>query len=275
MLRGGNDLPDLEFIRGLYQRDNRDKTGLFLVEGVRFLVSAINVDAEILFLILCPELAIGSFAQRVITRKKKKGIPVLYLNERQFRWISYHKEPQQGVIAVLRQKWVPLPHYRRIRKHMWLAAEKIQSPGNLGTIIRTAQAAGCQGFILLGDEIDPYDPLVVRATMGAIFYQKFVRSHKQPFLQWKKRTECRVIGACCQAEKDFRTLPYDDLTVLMLGNERKGLSELQKDCCDEWVRIPMKGGIDSLNLGVAASIFLYEFYNRRHPPGSASTSYRT
>ncbi len=61
----------------------------------------------------------------------------------------------------------------------------------------------------------------------------------------------------------------------MLGSERKGLSELQKDCCDEWVRIPMKGGIDSLNLGVAASILLYEFYNRRHPPDSALTSYRT
>jgi tRNA G18 (ribose-2'-O)-methylase SpoU len=71
------------------------------------------------------------------------------------------------------------------------------------------------------------------------------------------------------------TFLFDDLTVLMLGNERKGLSELQKDCCDQLVRIPMKGGIDSLNLGVAASILLYEFYNQRHPPGSTSTSYRT
>lgn len=265
MLGGGNGLPDVEFIQGLYQRDNRDKTGLFLVEGVRFLVSAINVDAEIVFIILCPELAIGPFAQRLIDRKKEKGIPVLYLNERQFRWISYHKEPQQGVMAVLRQKWAPLPNYRRIRKHLWLAADKIHSPGNLGTIIRTAQAAGCRGFILFGDEIDPYDPQVVRATMGAIFYQKFVRCHKHSFLQWKKQTQCRVIGACCQAEKDFRTFPYDDLTVLMLGNERKGLSELQIDCCDQLVRIPMKGGIDSLNLGVAASILLYEFYNQRHP----------
>jgi TrmH family RNA methyltransferase len=272
MLTGGKGLPDLEFIRGLYQRDNRDKTGLFLVEGVRFLVSAINVDAEILCLILCPELAISSFAQRLITRKKEKGIPVLYVNETQFREISYHKEPQQGVMAVLKQKWVPLPNYRRIRKHMWLAAEKIHSSGNLGTIIRTAQASGCRGFILFGNEIDPYDPLVVRSTMGAIFYQKFVRCHKQAFLQWKKRTGCRVIGACCQADKDFRTFPFDGLTVLMIGNERKGLSELQNDCCDEWVRIPMKGGIDSLNLGVAAGILLFEFYNQRHPTGYTRVS---
>jgi len=102
MLTGGNSIPDLEFIRGLYKRDNRDKTDLFLVEGVRFLVSTINVDAFILFLIFCLELAIGSFAQRLITHKKEKGIPLLVLNERQFRWISYHKEPLQGVIAVLR-----------------------------------------------------------------------------------------------------------------------------------------------------------------------------
>lgn len=88
MLMGGSDIPDLEFIRGLYQRENRDKAGLFLVEGIRFLVSAINVDAEILFLILCPELEIGSFAQRLITRKKEKGISVLYVNASQFRSIS-------------------------------------------------------------------------------------------------------------------------------------------------------------------------------------------
>lgn len=265
MLKGDKGLPGLEFVRGLYQRENRDKTGLFPVEGVRFLTSAINVDAEIQLFILCPDLPIGSFAQRLVDRKIEKGIPVLYVNEEQFKGLSYHKDPKQGVIAVLRQKWTPLPAYKRIRKHLWLAAEKIYSPGNLGTIIRTAQATGCQGIILLGDHIDPYDPQVVRGSMGAIFYQKLVRTGRRAFLQWKRQMGCRVLGASCQAEKDFRTIPYQNLTVLMLGNERKGLSELQKECCDLWVRIPMKGGIDSLNLGVAASILLYQFYNQRHP----------
>ena len=161
--------------------------------------------------------------------------------------------------------WSTLPRHDKIRRGIWLGFEWVRSAGNLDTIIRSAQATGTRGIIFLGDGIDPFAPRVIRPTMGAIFHQELIRTTPEAFARWKRRVRCSVIGTSAEARQEYRAIRYDGPTVIMMGSERKGLSETQRDLCDSFVRIPMRGRIDSLNLAVAASVILHEVWNQRNP----------
>jgi TrmH family RNA methyltransferase len=143
-----------------------------------------------------------------------------------------------------------------------VALSSIQSPGNLGTLLRTADAVGAAGVILLGDGVDPYDPAAVRASMGAIFSQRFVRASTRELAAWKRRSGALLVGTSPAAPTDYQALTYPPSLVLFMGHERQGLSPEEQALCDELVRIPMVGSSDSLNLAVATSVMLYEVFNQ-------------
>ena len=150
----------------------------------------------------------------------------------------------------------------------WIALETIRSPGNLGTILRTCEAVGAAGLILLrprGAVIDPHDPDVVRASLGAVLSRRLVRATPSELRGWARRSDCVVVGATPKGSHDYRAVSYRRPVVLMLGDERKGLSPRQQALCDVTVRIPMAGRGDSLNVAVAAGVLLYEVQNQRHP----------
>jgi TrmH family RNA methyltransferase len=147
--------------------------------------------------------------------------------------------------------------------------ETVRSPGNLGTILRTSEAVGASGLILIGDSVDPYDPATVRSTMGSLFSQRFVRTNRREFSQWRYRRHYTLVGTAPTAAMDYQAVDYHGPTVLLLGDERKGLSTELQALCDTVVRIPMVGETDSLNLSVAASLMLYEVFNQRRRPLSA------
>jgi TrmH family RNA methyltransferase len=134
----------------------------------------------------------------------------------------------------------------------------VQYPGNLGTILRTCDAVGGAGLILVGPATDPYDPAAVRASMGAVFSQRLVRASREELAAWKRRHTCLVVGTSPAAAAHYRTVSYRPPVVLCMGSEGHGLSQDLKALCDVMVRIPMVGRCDSLNVGVAASIVLYE-----------------
>src|SRR5262249_18453803 len=144
------------------------------------------------------------------------------------------------------------------RDALWIALEHMRSPGNLGSLLRTCDAVGATGVVLTGDDVDPYDPTAVRATMGSLFSQRLVRASPEEIARLNRYGEYIVVGATPEATRDFRTLSYRRPVLLVLGSERSGLSETQRGLCDELVRIPMCGGCESLNLAVAASVLLYE-----------------
>ncbi len=148
-----------------------------------------------------------------------------------------------------------------------MALDQVHSPGNLGTILRTGDAVGASGLILLGDSVDPYDPACVRATMGAIFAQRLVRATAQEFAAWKRRSGVRLVGTSPHAAHDYRGVSYPARTVLFMGGERKGLSEERQRLCDDLVRIPMVGRGDSLNLAIATGVLLYEVFNQQRRNG--------
>ena len=126
--------------------------------------------------------------------------------------------------------------------------------------MRSSAATGSAGFILIGDKIDPFDPAVVRATMGAFFKQSIVRTTAAQLGSWAREHKIQVIGASPDGGEDYRQVSYTHPAVLMLGDERKGLTDEQRRMCNRLVRIPMAEGMDSLNVAVAGSLLMYEVF---------------
>jgi TrmH family RNA methyltransferase len=172
-------------------------------------------------------------------------------------------EDAQGIGIVVRQHWDTLESLSVSSELCWIALHKVRSPGNVGTILRTSDAVGGAGAILLGDEIDPHAPPAVRATMGSLFSQRLVRATAEDLQRWAQRHHCQVIGTSPRAAVDYRALSYREPTILLMGGERRGLPASLQALCDHVTRIPMVGTTDSLNLAVATGVMLYEVFNQR------------
>ncbi|MBU2328869.1 MAG: RNA methyltransferase, partial [Alphaproteobacteria bacterium] len=145
----------------------------------------------------------------------------------------------------------------------WIALDRVRDPGNLGTIIRTADAAGASGVILVGDCTDPFSMETVRATMGSMFALPLVKTTPADFLKWKKSVDARLVATHLAGAVDYRTIDYRSKPViLMMGNEQSGLPDDLAKAADKLARIPQVGMADSLNLAVATGVMLFEV--RRH-----------
>jgi TrmH family RNA methyltransferase len=170
--------------------------------------------------------------------------------------ISRRDNPQT-VLAVFDQLFVDLADLEPRAARVWVALQAVRDPGNLGTVIRTADAAGCGGVILVGDCCDPYSVEAVRATMGSVFAVKIARASVRAFLDWRSVWPGQVVGALLTAATDFRGAAYAPPTLILMGNEQAGLPPELATACDVTVKIPMRGRADSLNLAVAAGIMIY------------------
>ncbi len=252
-------------IRSLRHRQERERTGLFFIEGIRIVAEAVQMRAEIETLIVAPELLKSEFARGIVQQQREQGTPVLEVTAEVFKSLSV-KEGPQGLGAVARQRWQRLDELRLEANDYMVALDAAQDPGNIGTILRTSDAVGSAGLILLGHSADPYDPAALRASMGALFAQRLVRASFAEFAAWKRQRGYSVVGTSGAASHDYRGVAYPRPLVLLMGSEREGLSEEQQALCDLMVKIPMVGRSDSLNLAVATGITLYEiFYQFRRP----------
>jgi TrmH family RNA methyltransferase len=139
----------------------------------------------------------------------------------------------------------------------WVALQAVRDPGNLGTIVRTADAAGCGGVILVGDCCDPYSVEAVRATMGSIFAVPLFQASAPEFIAWRSKWPGSVVGTLLTATTDYRRADYRRPTLILMGNEQAGLPPELAAVCDVNVKIPMRGRADSLNLAVATGIMIY------------------
>jgi TrmH family RNA methyltransferase len=238
------------------------RTGQFLAEGTRFLVQAIEHRATIDGLVVAPELLTNALGRRLAWQVRQAGVPVLELPARAYLGLTAAAEPP-GLGIVVRQRWERMATVRPGDETCWVAVESVRSAGNLGSIIRTCEAVGAAGVILIGDAVDPFDPATVRATMGAIFAQRFVRATPGQLAAWVDRFGATLVGTSPSAVVDYRTVAYRPPLVLLMGGERKGLPHPLQRLCHAMVSIPMAGAVDSLNLAVATGILLYEAFNQR------------
>jgi TrmH family RNA methyltransferase len=253
-------------LRLVRSREERQRTGLFYTEGMRFISLALsNRFTKFETVVVSPDLLTHPYGRKLLHILDAQGAPVLEVTPNVFRALSIAEEPQ-GIGAVLRQRWERMDRARPDIGLCWLALDTVRSPGNLGTLLRTMDAVGGAGLILLGDAVDPYAPDVIRATMGALFTQRFVRTNETEFARWRARHGVTLIGTSPRAADDYTALYYPERLVLWMGGERQGLSGEQMARCDRVVRIPMVGQSDSLNLAIATSVLLYQVFNQRRPP---------
>jgi len=258
-------------IRGLHRRAERERTGLFLAEGIRVVVEAIRQGARIEELVAAPSLLRSEVALSLIAEQKGKGVACLEVSPEVFESLSLRDGPQ-GAAAVVHQRWETLARAQPGEGLCWLALDAVQDPGNLGCILRTADAVGAAGVILVGVTADPYDPVAVRASTGAVFSQRLVRASLAELGAWKREHGISVIGTSGSARIDYLAAAYQPPMVLFMGSERRGLSEQHLAVCNLVVSIPMVGSSDSLNLSVATAVVLYEAFNQRRAGSRHSIS---
>jgi len=254
--------PAAKQIRSLRQRQERERSGLYFVEGIRLVAEAVQNNVPIEQLVVAPDLLASPFAQELIAEQQQAGVPCLEVSADVFTSLSV-KDGPQGLGAVLRQRWERLADVRVGDELCWIALESIADPGNLGTIMRTADAVGAGGVILLGNSTDPYDGAALRGSMGAIYNQRLVHASWDEFVTWKAQHGYMVVGTSDKATTDYQAMRYKAPLVLLMGSERQGLSAEQQAVCDAIVSIPMAGRSDSLNLAVATAVVLYEIFNQK------------
>ena len=265
--------PRIKAIRALSQRKKRQETGLFFAEGIRLAGEAVQAGADIETLVVAPELLRSDFGRDTVRRAEQDGVEILHVSADVFQTLSM-KDGPQGLGVVVRQRWTPLDEVGPGRDGAtpndslgWVVLEEVGSPGNLGSILRTCDAVGAAGVILLGDTADPHDPEAVRGSMGAVFSKQVVRTSLEELVRWKRQFKVQMIGTSDTAPVEYRKIDYTPPVLLCLGGEQHGLSEELVEVCDTVVRIPMAGRADSLNLAVAAGVMLYEVSHRKRGTG--------
>lgn len=252
--------PRIKALRALRHRKEREQTGLFFIEGAQLVCAALEHQAAIETLLVAPEALTSAVARRIAAQWHGATLEVSAAVLRSLA----EREDVQGIGALVRQRWSRLDQCHP-RERCWIALDGVQYPGNLGTILRTCDAVGAAVVILLGSCADPYDPLAVRASTGAIFAQHLVRATAQQFAAWKHSRQVMMVGTAPAAPTDYRAWPYQLPLVLAMGSEGHGLSTELRHLCDALVSIPMAGRSDSLNLAVATGVMLYEVFGRQQP----------
>jgi TrmH family RNA methyltransferase len=242
--------------RALHQRKGRDETGLFLAEGLKIAAEAMETGHAPQTLMFAAEAADHPLLQRLAQFTAEHGGEVVQVTRDILEKVSRRDNPQT-VVATFTQFAQPLAALDPGKARVWVALQAVRDPGNLGTVVRTADAAGCGGVILVGETCDPFSVEAVRATMGSIFATPLFRAGVEEFLAWRQSWPGVVVGTLLTATHDHRSAPYRDPTLILMGNEQQGLPPELAAACDLNVKIPMRGRADSLNLAVATGVMIY------------------
>ena len=243
--------------RALRQRKQRDETGKFVVEGIHHVGAAVEADAHLEAIYYAPEVLQSKFGLELVEEASGSGIPCFPTSAAVFASLSLRENPQ-GILAVLRQPQVRLADLKPANLSWGVACISPQDPGNVGAILRTIDAVGADGLILIDGGVDAYHPTAVRASMGALFRHPVVTTSFPDYALWATENGYHVYGSSARGDLDIRqVIGFKRPAILLLGSERQGLTEEQARICEQLMRLPMKGEVTSLNLAVAAGVLLY------------------
>ncbi|MFD1744747.1 TrmH family RNA methyltransferase [Rhizobium helianthi] len=250
--------PIVKDIKSLTNKKDREDTGTFLAEGLKLIIDAVELGWEIRTLVYAKAAKGKPLVEQVAAKTVARGGLVLEVSEKVLSSITRRDNPQM-VVGVFEQQWKRLDQLTLEKGQTFVALDRVRDPGNLGTIIRTADAAGASGVILVGDCTDPFSLETVRATMGSVFAMPVYRASAEEFLGWAKRSGGQIVATHLAGAVDYRTIDYDRKpTILLMGNEQSGLPEQLASAADRLARIPQAGRADSLNLAVATAVMLFE-----------------
>ena len=248
--------PTVKAVRALHLRKEREASGLFLAEGLKLVGEALDLGHTPRILLYGPEAGSMPLLRRAAAATAEAGGEVIEVSRDILEKVSRRDNPQT-VVAVFPQVFTLAGALIPQSARCWVALQAVRDPGNLGTIIRTADAAGCGGVILVGDCCDPYSVEAVRATMGSIFAIPLVKLTATEFLAWRASWPGSVVGTLLSSDLDYRKADYRAPALILMGNEQAGLPPDLAAACDVNVKIPMRGRADSLNLAVATGVMIY------------------
>jgi TrmH family RNA methyltransferase len=248
--------PTVKAVRALHMRKERDETGLFVAEGLKNVTEGVETGHAPRILLYGPEAARHPLLKKAVQATEAARGEVIEVTEDILAKVSRRENPQ-AVVGVFPQDFKPLDALLPRAAPCFVALHRVRDPGNLGTIVRTADAAGCGAVILVGECCDPYSVEAVRATMGSVFAVPLVKAGEAEFAAWRNGWPGSVVGTLLTAEVDHRHAEYAKPALILMGNEQQGLPPEMAALCDVNVKIPMRGRADSLNLSVATGIMIY------------------
>lgn len=250
--------PLVKDIKALALKKFRDQQNAFMAEGLKLVIDALDLSWQIKTLVFAKAGRGNAAVEKMAARTVAAGGTVLEVSEKVLSAITRRDNPQM-VVGVFTQRYRPLKDVRPSNGDVWVALDRVRDPGNLGTVIRTADAVGAKGVMLVGDTTDPFSVETVRATMGSIFAVPVVKATTEAFLAWRKTFHGMVAGTHLKGAVDYRSVDFSKGPVLLLmGNEQQGLPDELAAACDRLLRIPQAGRADSLNLAVATGVMLFE-----------------
>ena len=239
-----------KFTKKLKERKHRTKENKYIIEGFRLVEEAFKAGCNVEYILLCEsrDKKLDRYLSDHLDETKS-----YIISETLFSQLCSTENPQ-GVIAVIQQK----NNANDIEGDFFLLCDKVQDPGNLGTIIRSAHAAGVNAIILTKGTVDIYNDKTIRSTMGSIFYVPIIYDNDLSFLNKLKSEGFSLVATSLEESRNFFDEDLSQKVILSVGNEGNGISKEIFDLADKKVKIPMPGGAESLNVGVATSIILFE-----------------
>jgi RNA methyltransferase, TrmH family len=254
--------PLIKRVRNLRDKKHRREEGLFLAEGLRILTEAHEAGRVPDYLFFARDMAAHELVRTLVAATEAAGGEAIETNADILSKLSGKDNPG-AVVGVYPEFAVTLADLDRSSASIWLVAERLRDPGNLGTILRTADAVAAGGLILVDDCVDPFSVEAVRASMGALFTVPVARASWGDFLVWLRSGPGQLVGLSLDTEHDYRAPAYQAPTFLLTGNEAQGMPGFMAEACDLLVKIPMLGKADSLNAAVATAVMAYQVLDKQ------------
>ncbi len=241
----------------------RRESGMFCVEGFREIKRALEGDVDIEQMWFCPELYLGEHERSLVQRAATRGADTIEVSKEPFEKMSYRDRPE-GLLAVCRQFDTSIDRIQLTTSALMLVVESIEKPGNLGTMIRAAAAAGVDGVLVTDPATDVFNPNVVRSSIGTCFLVPLGVCTTNEAIGWLRERDVTICAATPDAAVDLWDAPMTGRTAIVVGAEQYGLSKEWLDAADHRVLIPMPGGVvDSLNAAASAAVLLFEAVRQR------------
>lgn len=253
--------PLVKRVRNLRDKRHRREEGLFLAEGLRILTEAREAGRLPEYLFFGRESAAHPLVEALVAATEAAGGEAIETSSDILSKLSGKDNPG-AVVGVYREFETALSALDRSTADIWLVAERLRDPGNLGTILRTGDAVGAGGLILVDECVDPFSVEAVRASMGALFTVPVARAGWGDFIGWLRTGPGQLVGLSLDTENDYRSADYAAPTFLLTGNEAQGMPDHMAEACDLLVKLPMLGKADSLNAAVATAVMAYEVLAR-------------
>jgi RNA methyltransferase, TrmH family len=253
--------PVIKMLRSLHEKKHRAEEGLFLAEGMRVVMQAVDAGCAPAYLVYGQTARDHAVTQKLAAATIAGNGRVIETTDEILGKIA-RKDNPNSIVAAFPIFETSITRLKIDNADIWIAAQSLKDPGNLGTLLRTADAVGAGGVILLDHSCDPFSTEAVRASMGGLFSVKIAQADWSEFLAWAHNGKVDIIGASLDTAQDYQAVRYKKPAVLLMGNEQSGLPEDYEKACTKLVKIPMLGKADSLNVAVSAAVLAYEVRNQ-------------